>query len=218
MSACARTLPNERAPAVDDLVHLATVVLAALALAPAFGRVSRAAVALFRYAGEHAPKGPERVLATVLFADIVGSTERAARSGDRGWRELLEAYLAIVRRQLAGFGGREIDTAGDGFLAAFDTPARAIRCAHAIRAGARSLGIEIRAGVHAGECEVMANKLGGIAVHIGARIAAEARPGEILVSQTVRDLVTGSGLEFADRGEQPLRGVPGDWRLCAFVR
>jgi pimeloyl-ACP methyl ester carboxylesterase/class 3 adenylate cyclase len=159
----------------------------------------------------------ERVLATILFTDIVESTERAAALGDRKWRELLENYQALVREELGRYRGHEIDTAGDGFLASFDGPARAIRCGAAVRDQARSLGVEIRAGVHTGECEVMGDKLGGIAVHIGARVAGQAAPGEIVVSQTVKDLVAGSGLSFAERGAHTLKGVPGEWRLYAFV-
>jgi pimeloyl-ACP methyl ester carboxylesterase len=161
---------------------------------------------------------PDRVLATVLFTDIVSATERAAILGDRRWHDLLDHHHATVRRALANFRGREIDTAGDGFLAAFDGPARAVRCACAICADVGSLGIEVRAGVHTGECEVMGEKLGGISVHIGARVAALAKPNEVLVSSTVKDLVAGSGLSFADRGIQPLKGVPGDWHLFAVVR
>jgi pimeloyl-ACP methyl ester carboxylesterase len=161
---------------------------------------------------------PERVLATVLFTDIVGATERVAALGDRAWHDLLDAHHELVRRELARFRGREIDIAGDGFLAAFDGPARATRCACAISDAVRSLGIEVRAGLHTGECEEMGDKLGGIAVHIGARIAALARPGEVLVSGTVRDLVAGSGLAFADRGAHTLKGVPGQWRLYAVER
>jgi Adenylate cyclase, family 3 (some proteins contain HAMP domain) len=156
---------------------------------------------------------PNRVLATVLFTDIVGSTERATELGDRRWRELLEAHHSTVRRQLERFRGRELDTAGDGFLASFDGPARAIRCASAAIDAVRGLGLEIRAGVHTGECEVAGDKLAGIAVHIGARVAGRAGPGEVLVSSTVRDLVAGSGLEFEDRGAAELKGVPGEWRL-----
>src|SRR5262249_54999734 len=135
----------------------------------------------------------DRVLATVLFSDIVASTEHAARIGDLRWRELLESYLSLVRRQLAQFRGREVDTTGDGVLPSFDGPARAIRCASAIRSEVRSLGIEVRAGLHTGECVIIGDKVGGIAVHIGARVAAAARPGEVLVSATVKDLVAGSG-------------------------
>jgi class 3 adenylate cyclase len=160
----------------------------------------------------------DRVLATVLFTDIVGSTERAAALGDRHWRDLLAGYYATARRELARFRGREVDTAGDGFFAAFDGPARAIRCAEAISAGVRSLGIEVRAGLHTGECEMIGDKVGGIAVHIGARVAALARPGEVLVSNTVKDLVAGSGLSFDERGAHVLKGVPGEWRLYALGR
>ncbi len=156
---------------------------------------------------------PNRVLATVLFTDIVGSTERAAELGDRRWREVLQAHHAAIRRELERFRGREIDTSGDGFLASFDGPARAIRCAVAAVEAVRGLGIEIRAGVHTGECEIVGDKLAGVAVHIGARVAGEAGPGEVLVSRTVHDLVAGSELEFEDRGEVKLKGVPGEWRL-----
>jgi pimeloyl-ACP methyl ester carboxylesterase/class 3 adenylate cyclase len=158
---------------------------------------------------------PDRVLATVLFTDIVGSTERATQLGDRRWREVLEAHHSAVRRQLERFRGRELDTAGDGFLASFDGPARAIRCAGAAIEAVRRLGLDIRAGVHTGECEVVGDKLAGIAVHIGARVAGRAGPGEVLVSSTVRDLVAGSGLVFEDRGAAALKGVPGEWRLYA---
>ena len=160
---------------------------------------------------------PERELATVQFIDIVQSTERAAALGDRNWRVLLEAFQSLVRQELTRFKGREIDTAGDGFLSAFDGPARAIRCAAAVRERARAQGIELRVGLHTGECEVIGEKLGGIAVHTGSRVAGKAEPGEILVSQTVKDLVAGSGLPFADRGTHSLKGVPGDWRLYAFT-
>jgi class 3 adenylate cyclase len=160
----------------------------------------------------------DRILATVLFTDIVGSTAKAAELGDRGWRELLNAHHERIRRALSRFRGREVDTAGDGFFATFDGPARAIRCACAAADAVRDLGVEIRAGVHTGECEVVEGKLGGIAVHIGARVSAKAGPGEVLVSSTVRDLVAGSGLEFADRGTAELKGVPGEWRLYAVER
>jgi len=161
---------------------------------------------------------PDRVLATVLFTDIVSSTERAAELGDHGWRHLLESYYGVVRRELARFRGREIDTAGDGFLATFDGPARGIRCACTIRDAVRTLGIQIRAGLHTGECEVMGDKLVGIAVHIGARVAARAEPDEVLVSSTVKDLVSGSGIDFVERGTHPLKGVPGEWRLFAAAQ
>ncbi|MHB8588997.1 MAG: adenylate/guanylate cyclase domain-containing protein [Candidatus Dormibacteraceae bacterium] len=159
-----------------------------------------------------------RVLATVLFTDIVGSTERAASLGDEAWTKLLERHHAVVSRQLAVFRGRELDTAGDGVFASFDGPARAIRCACAIADSLRELGIDVRAGLHTGECEIVGEKLGGIAVHIGARVAGQAAPGEILVSGTVRDLVAGSGLRFRDRGAAQLKGIDGDWRLYAVER
>ena len=157
----------------------------------------------------------ESVLATILFTDLVGSTAKAAELGDRRWRELLEEHHLRTRRELTRHRGMELDTAGDGFFARFDGPARAIRCACAIRESVAELGLELRAGLHTGECEVIDEKVTGIAVSIGARVAAEAAPGEVLVSQTVKDLVAGSGLEFDDRGVATLRGVPGDWRLFA---
>jgi len=160
---------------------------------------------------------PDRVLATVLFTDIVGSTERAAELGDRRWRELLGAHDAAVRRELERFRGREVDTAGDGFLATFDGPARAVRCAISAGEAVRRLGIEVRAGIHTGECELDGEKVRGIAVHTGARIASLAGPGEVLVSQTVKDLVSGSGLAFDERGIHMLKGVPGEWRVYAAV-
>jgi class 3 adenylate cyclase/pimeloyl-ACP methyl ester carboxylesterase len=159
----------------------------------------------------------ERVLATVLFADIVGSTERAAALGDLSWRQLLEAFYAGVREVLQQYRGREISTAGDGFLAAFDGPARAIRCAGALRDAVHALGLEVRCGLHTGECELVGDDLAGIAVHIGARVAALAAPGEVLVSQTVRDLVAGSGLALEERGTHALKGVPNEWRLFRAV-
>ena len=162
-------------------------------------------------------RSPDRVLATVLFTDIVGSTDRAARLGDRRWREMLERHHAIVRRRLAEFRGDELDTAGDGFLAAFDGPGRAIECALAVAHEMLALGLEIRAGVHTGECERLDGKLAGIAVAVGARIASTAAPGEVLVSGTVQDLVAGSRLTFEDRGLHELKGVPGTWRLAAVV-
>jgi class 3 adenylate cyclase len=161
---------------------------------------------------------PERVLATVLFTDIVGSTARAAELGDRGWRELLTRHHGLIRRELARFRGRELDTAGDGFFASFDGPARAIRCASQVATAVKELGIDIRAGLHTGECEVIDGKVGGIAVHIGARVASEAGPGEVLVSSTVKDLVAGAGIEFSERGAAELKGVPGEWRLFAVER
>ena len=165
--------------------------------------------------GLSTPREPDRVLATVLFTDIVGSTARAAELGDSAWRELLARHHTLVRGELARFRGEELDTAGDGFFAAFDGPGRAIECACAIRESLRSLDLEIRAGVHTGECERVDGKLGGIAVPTGARIASLAEPGEVLVSSTVKDLVAGSEIEFEDRGTQELKGVPGEWRLFA---
>jgi class 3 adenylate cyclase len=150
---------------------------------------------------------PNRVLATVMFTDIVGSTERARELGDQAWANLLARHHATVRRELERFRGVEVDTAGDGFLATFDGPARAIRCALALRSGVRSVGLEVRAGLHTGECEQLGDKVAGIPVHTGARVASLAAPGEVLVSATVRDLVSGSGIEFEDRGEHELKGV-----------
>jgi class 3 adenylate cyclase len=158
---------------------------------------------------------PRRVLATVVFTDIVSSTERAAGLGDGRWQALLADHNRVVRRQLDRFGGREIKVVGDGFLATFDGPARAVRCAIAIRDGVRELGLEIRAGVHVGEIEVLPDDIAGLAVHLGARVSALAGPGEVLVSSTVKDLVVGSGLAFDDRGTHELKGVPGEWRLFA---
>ncbi len=159
----------------------------------------------------------DRVLATVLFTDIVGSSERAATLGDSAWRETLEQHHATVRRLLTRYRGTEVDTAGDGFFATFDGPARAIRCAQAIREAIARLGLEVRAGLHTGECETIDGKLGGIAVVIGARVGALARASEVLVSQTVKDLVAGSGLAFEDRGEHELKGVSDRWRLFAVT-
>jgi class 3 adenylate cyclase len=159
----------------------------------------------------------ERVLATVLFTDIVGSTEKVAELGDAGWRELVESHHATVRALLARYRGREIDTAGDGFFASFDGPARAVRCAEAAVGAVRPLGIEVRAGLHTGEVETIGGKVGGVAVSIGARIGAMASPSEVLVSHTVKDLVAGSGLAFDDRGSHELKGVPGEWRVYAVA-
>jgi pimeloyl-ACP methyl ester carboxylesterase len=165
--------------------------------------------------GARTSPDPDRRLATVLFTDIVGSTARAAELGDTRWRALLDEHDTIVRRELARFGGREIDTAGDGFLATFDGPGRAIRCARAIRDALAPTGLAVRAGVHTGEVEVRGERIGGLAVHIGARVAATGGGGDIVVSNTVKDLLAGSGLTFADRGEHQLKGVPGSWRLFA---
>jgi len=155
------------------------------------------------------------VLATILFTDIVGSTATAARLGDRSWRNLLDRHNALIRRQLERFRGHELGTTGDGFFASFDGPARAIRCARTIAESVTALGLTIRAGVHTGECELGEGELAGIAVHIAARIAELAGPGEVLVSSTVKDLVVGSRIDFADRSVWALKGVPGEWRLYA---
>ena len=167
--------------------------------------------------GARHSREPDRVLATVLFTDIVGSTELAGSLGDRRWRDLLQSHDALIRRELDRFRGREVKTVGDGFLATFDGPARGIRCAVEIVEVVRRLGVEVRAGLHTGEAEVMGDDVGGIAVHIGARVVAVAAPGEVLVSGTLKDLVVGSGIEFADRGVHRLRGVPGEWHLYAVA-
>jgi class 3 adenylate cyclase len=160
---------------------------------------------------------PDRVLATVMFTDVVGSTELAAELGDRRWNAVIASYYDVARREVRRFHGREIDTAGDGFFAAFDAPNDGVRAATAIVESMWAKGVPIRAGLHAGECEVVGKKVGGIAVHIGARVAAEAAPGEVRVSQTVKDLVAGSGITFADCGTTELKGVPGEWRLFAVA-
>jgi pimeloyl-ACP methyl ester carboxylesterase len=165
--------------------------------------------------GARAPVEADRFLATVLFTDIVNGTAKAAELGDRAWRDLVERHHALVRVELARHRGREIDTAGDGFFASFDGPGRAVRCGLAIRDAVDALGIQIRAGIHTGECEEIAGKVGGVAVIIGARVREQAHPGEVLASSTVRDLVAGSGLRFDDRGEHHLKGVPGAWHLFA---
>jgi class 3 adenylate cyclase len=171
-------------------------------------------VAEFLTGVPHAPD-PDRVLATILFTDIVGSTALAARLGDKRWRDLVGRHNALVRRQLERFRGRELDTAGDGFVASFDGPARGIRCAQAIAESVTALDLSVRAGLHTGECEVVEGKLAGIAVHIAARIATQATAGEVLVSSTVKDLVVGSSVTFTERGAHELKGVPGSWSLFA---
>jgi class 3 adenylate cyclase len=158
----------------------------------------------------------DRVLATVLFTDIVGSTEKLAKLGDRRWKEIVQSHHANVRSLLARYRGTEVDTAGDGFFATFDGPVRALRCAKAIVQSVAPLGVEVRVGLHTGECEVIDDKIGGLAVNIGARICGLAGPSEVLVSQTVRDLVAGAGLRFDDRGAHSLKGVPGEWRVFAL--
>jgi class 3 adenylate cyclase len=168
--------------------------------------------------GTRETRSSDRALATVLFTDVVGSTLQAVELGDRRWRDLIDQHHHAVRRELARFDGHEVDTAGDGFFATFDGPARAIRCAGAIVDAVRPLGLEVRAGLHTGEVEFADSKVAGIAVNIGARVAAKADAGEVLVSGTVRDLVAGSGLRFEDRGATPLKGIPGEWQLFAVVR
>jgi class 3 adenylate cyclase len=169
---------------------------------------------LRRFAGvERKPVEFDTILSTVLFTDIVGSTAKQASLGDHGWKRLVERHHALVRDSLERWHGVENDTAGDGFYATFDGPARAIRCAKEVAGRVRDLGIEIRAGVHTGECELIDDKIGGIAVSIGARVASSAGPSEVLISQTVKDLVAGSGLVFDDAGEHELKGVPDRWRL-----
>jgi class 3 adenylate cyclase len=168
-------------------------------------------------AGEEALYVPDSVLATIMFTDIVGSTERAAELGDRAWRDLLAQHNALVRRELGRFRGKEHDTAGDGFFATFDGPARAIRCAQAIVSSVPEIGLEVRTSVHVGECELHEGKVAGIAISIAARVAAAAEAGEVLVSSTVRDLVAGSGIEFESRGDQDLKGVPGTMSLYTAV-
>jgi class 3 adenylate cyclase len=165
--------------------------------------------------GHRPAPDPHRILTTVLFTDVVGSTRRASELGDQRWREVLDRHDELLRHEFGRFRGREVTKAGDGFLAAFDGPARAVQCALAATEVVRRLGLELRVGVHTGECEQRGDDLGGIAVHIGARIAALAQPGQVLVSRTVTDLVAGSGLEFTDRGDHELNGVPRTWQLFA---
>jgi class 3 adenylate cyclase len=165
--------------------------------------------------GTRAEPAPERMLATVLFTDVVDSTRVAAELGDRRWLERLDAHQHAVRVALGRYNGREVKTIGDGFLATFDGPARAIRCAREIHSSSEPLGVQVRAGLHAGECELIGDDIGGIAVHIAARVSALAGAGEVLVSRTVKDLVVGSGIEFSDRGDHTLKGVPDTWQLYA---
>jgi len=206
----ASRIPSARVVEMPGVGHLATGK-AALAVVREIERFVRDVWE----AGGWEEEEPDRVLATVLFTDIVGSTAKAVELGDRAWRELLERHHALIRRELTRFHGSELDVAGDGFFARFDGPARAVRCATAISESVRRLGIEVRAGLHTGECEVIEGKVGGVAVHIGARVAKEARPGEVLVSRTVKDLVAGSGLRFRERGTATLKGVTGEWQLFA---
>jgi class 3 adenylate cyclase len=167
--------------------------------------------------GRRGEAAPTRIVATVMFTDVVGSTERARELGDRAWADLLEVHNARTRAELRRFGGREIDTAGDGFLASFGSPTLAIECARSLLRAMGEIGVGLRIGMHTGECDVVGDKLRGIAVHIGARVASKARAGEIIVSQTVKDLTAGSALEFEDRGAHELKGVPGEWRLYSVI-
>ena len=205
----AQHIPGAAYVELDGDDHIPTAAMAPQLLAQVMPFLQEAA-------SREAPE-PDKVLATVLFSDIVGSTARAAELGDARWRELLAAHHERVRAQLARFRGVELDTAGDGFFARFDGPARGIRCALAIRDAVRELGLEVRLGLHAGECEVLDAKVAGIAVAIGARVSARAAAGEVLVSQTVKDLVAGSGITFDDRGLAELKGVPGEWRLYSVT-
>ena len=215
------TLIAHMAPRRDEAAYVAGRIVGARLLEirgpdyAVFLLVDTLVPELEQFVGTLDAEEPETVLATVLFTDIVGSTEMLAEVGDARWRDLVEQHHAVVRRHLSRFRGREVDTAGDGFFATFDGPIRAIRCARAIVESLDELGLEIRAGLHTGECELVGDKVTGLAVNIGARVAAVADPGEVLVSSTVKDLVVGSDLEFAERGTSALRGVPGEWRLYA---
>jgi class 3 adenylate cyclase len=185
-------------------------------LAPPYGPDAALDIAEF-LTGERPSSDVDRVLTTILFTDIVGSTETAATLGDARWRAVLDAHDRAVREQLNRIGGREVKHTGDGFLISFDGPARGIRCATAISGAAKSIGIEVRAGLHTGECEVRGDDLGGLAVHIASRVNALAAPSEVLVTSTVKDLVIGSGMEFTERGEHTLKGVPESWMLFSVA-
>jgi class 3 adenylate cyclase len=208
MASC---MPLARVIEIPEVGHLAVRDTPGADIA---GEIERFATGVWE-AGGWDEGEPDRVLATVLFTDICGSTTKLAELGDRAWRELLARHHELIRRELVRFRGTEMDVAGDGFFARFDGPARAIRCACAITAGVRQLGLEVRAGLHTGECELIEAKVGGIAVHIGARVAEQAQPGEVLVSSTVKDLVAGSGIRFRERGSAELKGVADEWRLYA---
>jgi len=193
------------------ILDASSFALSADTLIETFGDIARETQAFVE--GAQVDRIPDSILATVLFTDLVGSTERAAALGDRAWRDLLTRHHEDVRHELARFRGDELDSAGDGFFCRFDGPARAMACARAIVNGAKRLDLNVRAGIHTGECEVIGEKLAGISVVTGARISALAEPGEVLVSRTVKDLVAGSGFDFSDRGEHELKGVPGTWRV-----
>jgi class 3 adenylate cyclase len=208
----AKRIPGSTYVELDGDMHIPAQAEAEVVIEPIREFLQRAWAARTQEAGE-----PDRVLATVLFTDIVGSSDHASQLGDRRWTQKLEQHHELVRRELLRHRGVEVDTAGDGFFASFDGPARAIRCASAITQSVRDLGIEVRAGLHTGECEVVDGKVAGIAVHTGARIASQAQAGEVLVSSTVKDLVAGSGIEFEDRGIAELKGIPGEWRLFAVA-
>jgi len=207
------TMMRGRPEAGHVLVAAARYLAAHAPTMRAQGQTYQIAQRLHR--GERLYAEPERVLATVLFTDVVDSTAKAAAMGDQRWADLLRNYRAVVRAELARYQGREVDAAGDGYLATFDGAGRAIRCAMAVKAAAKRLGLETRSGLHAGEIELMGDRVSGIVVHTGARVVALADPGQVLVTSTVRELVAGSGLAFDDRGLHTLRGVPGDWRLFA---
>jgi len=221
LSFLGRVLPDGREiVARGQVVHRGDFVVTTAHVTDADGRE----VALGHQTGLLAERGapprshePERVLATVMFTDLVGSTQRAEQLGDERWRQLLEEHNALVRRQLQIFKGHEVKSVGDGFLATFDSPARAIQCARAIRDGVKQLGLDLRTGIHTGECELMGPDIAGIAVHIASRVQSVAGPNEILVSSTVRELVTGSGLGFTDHGRHSLKGLEGDWHLFAVA-
>jgi class 3 adenylate cyclase len=221
LSFLGRVLPDGREiVARGQVIHRGDFVVATAHLTDADGRE----VALGHQTGLLTERGappraqePERVLATVMFTDLVGSTQRAEQLGDDRWRQLLEEHNDLVRRQLRIFKGREIKSVGDGFLATFDSPARAIQCARAIRDGVQQLGLDLRTGIHTGECELLGADIAGIAVHIASRVQTVAGPNEILVSSTVRELVTGSGLGFTDHGRHTLKGLEGDWQLFAVA-
>jgi class 3 adenylate cyclase len=215
------TLVLAKAPMREESAEVAALVPGAeLVDIPGIGMAIMendfALEALEDFLGGGSPRRiPDSVLATLLFTDLVGSTERAASLGDRGWRELLGRHLALVRRELERYRGSEVDTAGDGFFARFDGPARAIACAREVIAGSHALGLDVRAGIHTGECELVDGKPAGVSVHVGARVSGRASPGEVLVTGTVKDLVAGSGISFEPRGEHELKGVPGTWAIYA---